>query len=318
MARGTSEAEPYGAIGRSEWIDVDWQQHLRWIRIEGRWLNYVEMGDAADPPLIFIHGLSGCWQNWLEQIPHFAQDHRVIAIDLPGFGQSEMPAEPISIKGYATTMDTLMGELGIDAARIVGNSMGGFIGAELAIRHPARVERLVLESAAGLSTASIRTERTKGLRHRGENIVFFNLGWLASRSRAVGARPRLRHALLMLVAAHPARLPAPLAQEQIKGSGKPGFSDALEAMCRYPIRDRLEKIECPVLIVWGDKDRLVPLRDASIFEELISDSRKIVYEDTGHVPMMERPARFNRDVRDFLQEDPDERAPGARSRSVVT
>ena len=91
VARRASDAEPYGAVGRSEWMDVDWQQHLHWIRIEERWLNYVEMGDPGDPPLIFIHGLSGCWQNWLEQIPHFAQDHRVIAVDLPGFGQSEMP-----------------------------------------------------------------------------------------------------------------------------------------------------------------------------------------------------------------------------------
>ena len=107
-------------------------------------------------------------------------------------------------------------------------------------------------------------------------------------------------------------------QEQIKGSGKPGFSDALEAMCRYPLRDRLEKIECPVLIVWGDKDRLVPLRDASIFEELIANSRKVVYEDTGHSPMMERPARFNRDVREFLQEEPGEREPASQSRSVAT
>jgi pimeloyl-ACP methyl ester carboxylesterase len=299
-------------------MDVDWQQHLHWIRIEGRWCNYVEMGDPGDPPLILIHGLSGCWQNWLEQIPHFARDHRVIAVDLPGFGQSEMPSETISIKGYALMIDALMEELGIDAARIVGHSMGGFIGAELAIAHPARVERLVLEAAAGLSTEFIRTERKKGLRHRAENIVFFNLGWVASRSHAVGARPRLRNALLLLVAAHPAQLPGPFAAEQIKGSGKPGFSDALEAMCRYPLRERLEKIDCPVLIVWGDKDRLVPLRDAAIFEELIANSRKVVYDDTGHSPMMERPARFNRDVRAFLQEEPGEREPASQSRSVAT
>ena len=69
----------------------------------------------------------------------------MIAVDLPGLRQSEMPTEPISISGYADTIDALMEELQIDAARIVGNSMGGFIGAELAICHPARVERLVLD-----------------------------------------------------------------------------------------------------------------------------------------------------------------------------
>ncbi len=307
MGKRTSEAEAYGAVGRSEWMDVEWQEHLRWVRVQDRWMNMVDMGSG--PPLIFIHGLSGCWQNWLEQLPLFARDHRVIAVDLPGFGQSEMPAEEISISLYADAIDELMGELDIEEARIVGNSMGGFVGAELTIQHPQRVERLVLLAAAGLSIESIRTERKKGLRHRAENIVFFSLGHIASRSHQVALRPRLRHALLLLVAAHPQKLPGPLAAQQVLGSGKPGFSDALEAMCRYPLRDRLEKIGCPTLILWGDKDRLVPVKDAAIFEELIPDARKIVYEDTGHVAMMERPARFNSDVKAFLDEAPGEQQP---------
>jgi pimeloyl-ACP methyl ester carboxylesterase len=314
--------EPYGAVGRSGWMDVDWREHLRWVRIQDRWMNIVDVGPTSGagadrPPLIFVHGLSGCWQNWLEQIPGFARDQRVVAVDLPGFGQSEMPAEEISISGYADAIDALLTELGIDSAKIVGNSMGGFIGAELAIQYPARVERLVLVAAAGLSIEYIRTVRTQGLRHRAENVAFFSLGWLASRSHQVAARPRLRHALLLLVAAHPARLPAALAVEQVQGSGKPGFSDALNAMCRYPLRDRLEKISCPTLIVWGDKDRLVPLKDASVFEELITDSRRIVYDDTGHVPMMERPARFNEDLRSFLEEAPGERQPSAETDTVA-
>lgn len=311
--------EPYGAVGRSEWMDVDWQQHLRWVRVLGRWMNVVDIGpeDSGRDPLIFIHGLSGCWQNWLEQIPHFARDRRVIAVDLPGFGQSEMPAEEISISGYADAIDALMQQLGIDSAQVVGNSMGGFIGAEVAIQHPARVERLVLVAAAGLSIESVRTERTKGLRHRAENVVFFTLGHIASRSHQVALRRRLRAALLLLVAAHPARLPGPLAAQQVLGSGRPGFSDALEAMCRYPLRDRLELISCPTFIIWGDKDRLVPVKDAALFEQLIPNSRKIVYEDTGHVSMMERPARFNEDVRAFLEEAPGERRPAAQAGSAT-
>ncbi len=317
MGRRTSEAEAYGAVGRSEWMDVDWQDHLRWVNVQDRWMNVVDIGSG--PPVIFIHGLSGCWQNWLEQIPLFARDHRVIGVDLPGFGHSDMPVEPISISGYADAIDELMEKLDIDAARIVGNSMGGFIGAEMAIQHPARIERLVLVAAAGLSIESIRTERTKGLRHRAENIIFFSLAHVVSRSHQVALRPRLRAALLMTVAAHPARLPGPLAAQQVLGSGKPGFSDALEAMCRYPLRDRLEKIACPTLILWGDKDILVPVKDASVFEELIPDSRKIIYTDTGHVSMMERPARFNSDVKDFLDEAAGEQqATGEQSPAIAT
>ena len=317
MGRRTSEAEAYGAVGRSEWMDVDWQDHLRWVNVQDRWMNVVDIGSG--PPVIFIHGLSGCWQNWLEQIPLFARDHRVIAVDLPGFGHSDMPVETISISGYADAIDELMEKLDIDAARIVGNSMGGFIGAEMAIEHPARIERLVLVAAAGLSIESIRTERTKGLRHRAENMIFFSLAHVVSRSHQVALRPRLRAALLMTVAAHPARLPGPLAAQQVLGSGKPGFSDALEAMCRYPLRDRLEKIACPTLILWGDKDILVPVKDASVFEELIPDSRKIIYTDTGHVSMMERPARFNSDVKAFLDEAAAEQQPtGEQSPAIAT
>jgi pimeloyl-ACP methyl ester carboxylesterase len=311
-----SELDSYGPVGRSEWLDVDWQQHLRWVRVEGRWMNIVDIGEG--PIVMFVHGLSGCWQNWLENIPHFARDHRVIAVDLPGFGESEMPSKDISISGYADTLDALLDVLEIDSVRLVGNSMGGFIGAELAIRCPARIERLVLAAAAGLSVEFIRTQRKEGLRHRAENIAFFNIGWLASRSPTVARRRRLRSALLLLVAAHPDRLPPPLTYEQVKGSGKPGFSDALDALCSYPIRKRLCKIECPTLIVWGDKDRLVPLKDATVFEELISDSRKVIYTDTGHLTMLERPARFNADVRSFLQEQPSEEQPESGARTFAT
>ncbi len=97
-----------------------------------------------------------------------------------------------------------------------------------------------------------------------------------------------------VVAAHPDLLPAPLVAEQIRGSGKPGFVDALDALTDYPIRDRLPEIACPTLIVWGEDDMLVPVRDADEFERLIPDARKVVFPDTGHVAMLERPAAFNR------------------------
>ena len=293
-------ADAYGSDGRSPWMDVDWERHRRWVRVEDRWMHIVDIG--VGPVVLFVHGLSGCWKNWLENIPHFARDHRVIAIDLPGFGESEMPSRKISISSYAATLDLLMNELGIDSARIVGNSMGGFVAAELAIQHPARVERLVLVSAAGLSVESIRTKRTDGLRHHLETAAFYKIGLLASHSALLARRRRLRSALLALFVAHPTRLAPQLAYEQVRSSGKPGFPAALDALCSYPIRARLGEIACPTLIVWGDRDRLVPVKDATAFEELIADSRKLIYADTGHLSMLERPARFNADVRRFMQQ----------------
>ncbi|MCA1682951.1 MAG: alpha/beta hydrolase [Actinobacteria bacterium] len=307
--------EAYGAIGRSDWLDIDWEAHRRWIRVDGRWVNLIDIGEG--PVLIFIHGLAGCWQNWLENIPFFARDHRVIAMDLPGFGESEMPADEISISGYGRTVEALCEALDIDSGVIIGNSMGGFIGAELAICFPVRVERLCLVGAAGLSIENLRTQRKKGIRHRAENVVFFNLAWIATRSPAITARPRTRRLILMLVAAHPERLPAELTAELVRGAGKDGFSPALDALCNYPIRDRLNEIACPTLIVWGDKDLLVPVKDAAEFERLIDDSRKVIYPDTGHLPMLERPARFNQDLRAFLEEQPGEEAPAPGRRAFA-
>jgi pimeloyl-ACP methyl ester carboxylesterase len=285
---------------RSEWMAVDWSAHLRWVRVQGRLVNVLDMGDG--PAVVFLHGLSGCWQNWLETIPALARDHRVIAIDFPGFGRSEMPAEPISIPGYVRMLDELLGALAIPSATLVGNSMGGFVAADMAIRYPHRVERLVLVAAAGLSMEHMLNERNQGLRARIENALFFGLGRLAARTDLVVRSRHLRRALLLLVVDHPDKLPGPLVLEQVNGAGKPGFQPALDAMVRYPIRDRLGEIDAPTLVVWGEHDRLVPLRDAAEFEWLIPGARKVVYEDTGHMVMLERPERFNADVRAFIQE----------------
>jgi pimeloyl-ACP methyl ester carboxylesterase len=305
-----SGRDAYGPVGRSEWLDVDWREHQRWVRVLGTPVNVVELGSGD--PIVFIHGLSGSWQNWLENLPHFARNHRVVAFDLPGFGASPMPADRISIAGYARIVDALLGELGIDAACVVGNSMGGFIAAELAITVPERVERLVLVSAAGISSQQLRSTRGLSALRLAENVLTMYGGWLASRSELVARRGRLRRTTFSIVARHPELIPAPLVAEQLKGSGKPGFVDALDALTDYPIEDRLGQIACPTLIVWGTHDHLVPLRDADRFAAAIPGSRKLVYADTGHVSMLERPARFNADVDAFLADDAGERV-GERS-----
>ncbi|HEY3829243.1 MAG TPA: alpha/beta hydrolase [Solirubrobacteraceae bacterium] len=292
---------PYGPLGRSPWLDVDWHQHQHWTIINDSPVNVVELGQG--PPLLLVHGLSGSWPNWLEQIPVFAQTHRVIAIDLPGFGHSPMPAETISISGYARTLDALLDSLGLDAAAVVGNSMGGFVAAELAINFPRRVERLILVSAAGLSTYNNRAGmRALPALRRAERIVAAYAGWTAAHSDTVARRPGLRNATLGLVTSHPSRLPAALAAEQIRGAGKPGFIQALQANLDYDFRDRLGEIACPTLIVWGSNDRVITARDANHFAELIPGSRKVVFEDTGHLPMLERPAAFNALLDEFLSE----------------
>lgn len=295
-ARSGPGGDGYGPAGRSAWLDVDWREHVRWVRLAGRWANCVDLGDG--PPILFVHGLGGCWQNWLEQLPVLAERHRVIAMDLPGFGHSEMPAETITISRYSAWLDQLCDVLGIGPTAVVGNSMGGFIGAELAVSRPERVERLALVAAAGLSIDDERRNPDLILARRTRVIVT----WAAAHLDILARRPELRARALRFVFEHADRLPGPLVSEQLKGTGKPGFAGALDALTSYPIRSRIPEIACPTLIVWGTRDRLVPLRDAHEFGELIPGSRKVIFGDTGHVPMIERPARFNAALEAFLAE----------------
>jgi pimeloyl-ACP methyl ester carboxylesterase len=286
---GTPQLAPrfdgYGPEGRSEWLDVDWRQHLKSVAVNGTRVNYVEMG--AGPPLVFVHGLAGCWQNWLENIPHFARTHRVVAVDLPGFGESELPNEDISIPGYGRFVDAFLGAVGVERGAIVGNSMGGFISAEVALNHPGRVEKLVLVSAAGLVTV------TPGRLSLAKRVApYFHLVG----ARTVGRREHFMYG----VATHPDLLQPELCFEIASGAGKDGFLDAFAAVLDYDFRDRLSDVEVPTLNVWGRQDKIVPVGGAHEYERLIAGSRKEIFEDTGHVPMIERPHRFNALLEEFL------------------
>lgn len=291
----------YGPSGRSAWLDVDWREHQRWVSVEGQPVNTIDLGEGR--PIVFVHGLSGSWPNWLEQLPVFAADHRVVAMDLPGFGHSPMPRERITIPGYAQLLEGLLDELGIERAVVVGNSMGGFVSAELAIAFPQRVEKLALISPAGLSTYQHqRVERIKPYLQHAAPMIATYTNWTAMRSEKVARRPGLRNLTLGFVTRHPSRLPAALAAEQLRGAGKPGFMQALEANLSYELRDRLSQIACPTLIVWGDSDRVISVDDAAMYAELIPDSKKVVFQDTGHMAMLERPASFNALLKEFLGE----------------
>jgi pimeloyl-ACP methyl ester carboxylesterase len=292
------------ADGDDAWITVDWPSMTRREEIDGRVVNVVDTGGegTTGPPLLFIHGLGGLWQNWLLNLPAFMGAHRCIAPDLPGFGASEMPRGDISIQGYAETLDLLCDRLGIDDPIVIGNSMGGFVAAELAISFPTRVDKLALVSAAGLSSEYLhRQPALYGARLL--TAVGARMGARASDS--VVTRPRLRRMFLQVVVRYPERLSAPIAWELVQGAEKPGFIPALGALMDYKIRDRLSRIEVPTLVVWGRNDLLVPVGDAERFERLIGDNaRSVIFEDTGHLSMLERPNRFNELLGRFIASSP--------------
>ena len=281
--------ETYGVSDSPDWRNVDWPAHTKQVQLNGRWVNYVDIGEGTQT-VIFIHGLGGSWQNWLENLPRASESCRAIALDLPGFGRSEMPSDRISITGFAATVDAFCDALGLGPVVLVGNSMGGFTAAEVAIRHPERVELLVLVDAAGISSANVTSSRSgerlaRQLMMRGQGDP--------GAAKKMLTRPGFIALGMGLVARYPTRISKELLSEQLLTFGDAGFGDAFEAILAYDFRHRLGEIARPVLVIQGEDDILVPLGDAIEFCELIPDATLLTMADTGHVPMFERPVQFN-------------------------
>ncbi len=278
------------------WMRVDWPSLQRTLELDGGRVNVLDTGGGG-PALLFLHGWSANWQSFLLNIAAFMDTHRVLALDLPGFGASDLPREPVSIRGYARLVDAMCAELGVERVSVVGSSMGGFIGAELALSFATRVDRLVLVSAAGLSTSEMPRRPLLGV----ARLVAAGAPLASRHEWQVVHRRRLRRAAMQWAIRYPEKLSVPLAQELVLSFGKPGFVPGLQAVFDYAYRERLPEIEIPVLIVWGRNDLLVPVGDASRYAALIGDNARVeIFEDTGHAPMLERPSRFNALLRGFL------------------
>jgi len=279
-----------------EWLGIDWRPHVHRIELPGATVNYAEIGEGE--PIVFVHGISGSWQNWLENLPHFGRARRAIALDLPGFGASPMPVWPIDMHAYGRLLHDFCEKLGIDrGATLVGNSMGGLVAGEAVLSAPERFDRLVLVSAAGLLNTWLPHERGRAT-SRAWGTFGPGFGGV---SREVVARRRSRYLMFRFFMRYPGRLRKELLWEQM-ASGLPaaGFADALDAVIEYDARDRLEEIEIPVMIVWGTDDWVIPSVAAHSYNRRIPHSRLAIFEKTGHVPQLERPRRFNALLDEFL------------------
>ena len=307
--------DPYGNPDPA-WLGVDWDRHLQTVEVPtpeedygpspslkrrpgSTKVNYVEMGSGPGLDLVFVHGLSGSWQNWLEQLPHFASSHRVLAMDLPGFGASPLPPWAISVERYAMLLRDLCTTLEVGDCALIGNSMGGFISAEATAHRPEWFAKLVLVSAAGVSHARMRREPAEAVSRMAVAAAPIALKMQATAMR----RPRVRWGAFRSLAHQPLRLRPELLYEFFhNGAGKPGFLHAVRGLVGYDILDRLEDVEVPTLIVWGRNDRIVPPGDALEYGRLLRNSRTVIFDHTGHIPMAERPVRFNRVLETFLDE----------------
>jgi 2-hydroxy-6-oxonona-2,4-dienedioate hydrolase len=256
------------------------------VNIYGQKIHFVEAGSG--PVVILLHGLGGNSANWTLNIKQLAANYRVIAPDQIGFGQSDKPLINYRVGTYVDFLDRLYGELKIERATLVGNSMGGWIAALYAIAHPERVERLVLVDAAGFAPpkdfdmkqlAGLNPSTREGMRALASR-VFYNKELFAS----------------------DAAIDLALAQRMSAGDGYT-IQSLVESIARREdmLDGRLAAIKQPTLIIWGRADGLTPLAEyGERFKREIAGAELIVFEKSGHVPMVEQAAEFNGALLKFL------------------
>jgi pimeloyl-ACP methyl ester carboxylesterase len=280
---------------QKHWTEIDWSPHIREGTILGRRLRYVDYGDPAHPPIVLVHGLGGCWQWWLENIPFLGRHHRVIAVDLPGFGDSEPLPSPGSMSGHVETLRALCDELELGPTVLVGHSMGGLIALLFAREHAERLRGLALVCAGGVTLSENR------LRVIVRGFLLYNM-WFSrpSVTRAFARRPRLRRLLFKLATGDPRTLSPELGAELIPRLGSaPGFAEAVVQAAGVANLVAPEEIKTPTLLIWGSRDPIVPVRAARELAAQIDGARLEVLDGVGHCPMWERPDEFNQLLGEF-------------------
>jgi pimeloyl-ACP methyl ester carboxylesterase len=212
-----------------------------------------------------------------------------------------MPPWQISIPSYGRFVRDFCERGGVDRCSLVGNSMGGFIATEVAITDPERVDDLTLVSAAGVTWARARREPAAVVARMGRAATPVLLRFHMSGIR----RQRLRKGYFQGVFFDPDSIRREMLWENVVPAlSSPGYYDALTTLWGYDIRDRLEEIGVPTLIVWGRNDRVVPAPAAVSYKKRIGENAELViFDRCGHVPQIERPVRFNRVIEGFLSRE---------------
>jgi pimeloyl-ACP methyl ester carboxylesterase len=261
-------------------------------------LSYLQAGSGE--PVVCIHGLGATKGSFLPTVAALADEYRVIALDLPGFGDSDKPiGAPYNAAYFADSVMALLDELGIDNAHAIGNSMGGRVALELGFEHHDRIHKLALLAP---SLAWLRERRWAGpLRLVRPELGLFHLA----------PRPIVDGVVRRLIPGADDGWTAAGVDEFLRAYLQPRGRAAFYAAARNIYLEephgpngfwtRLAALECESLFVWGRNDRLVPISFARHVEDALPHARHVEL-DCGHVPQVERPDETHRAVRSFFAE----------------
>ncbi|MDP8940709.1 MAG: acetoin dehydrogenase dihydrolipoyllysine-residue acetyltransferase subunit [Actinomycetota bacterium] len=253
------------------------------VEVNGREIQYLEVGEGEGPPLVLLHGFGGDINIWVFNQEALAASRTVYALDLPGHGGSSKDVGEGDLSFFVETLAGFLDAMGVEKAHLFGHSMGGAIAGSFALAHPKRVESLILAASAGL-----------GEDINGDYIE----GFIAANKR------RDMKSVLQLLFANPELVTRQLVNDELRFKRMDGVDEALRAVADKLFPDGkqadvpdLSGVGVPILAIWGREDQVIP---HSHTENLPEHARAEVLDDTGHMPQMEAAGKTNRLVGEFL------------------
>ncbi|MFF2658484.1 alpha/beta fold hydrolase [Kitasatospora sp. NPDC058032] len=270
----------------------------RTVTVDGRRVRYRDTGTGR--PVLLIHGLARSLEDWSEQHRLLGEGHRVISLDLPGFGGSERLPGPTTLPALAAAVRAFLDEVGVrEPVRVAGNSLGGAVAMRLAVDAPDRVHSLLLAGSAGFGREVTAALRILAVRPLGRMLLSRpGRSAVARAERAIFHDPsfattaRIEHALRL--ADRPGAADAML--EVLADLGSP--RGAHEAW-RRTLLAGVGALGLPVFVVWGDRDRVLPARHLAAARVALPKARTRLFRATGHMPQIERAEDFAELALDF-------------------
>ena len=274
---------------------------LQHVTIHGHAVGYRRAGDKRDQAVLLIHGLAGSSKTWDAVIEDLAEDYDVIAPDLLGHGESAKPMGDYSLGAFASGLRDFLAMLDVRSVTVVGHSFGGGVAMQLAYQHPHLIDRLVLVGSGGLGrevSPLLRMLALPGAEYlmpigipklvvdRASEVGRF-LGRRNIRSERLG---ELWRSYSSLAGAENRRAFV----KTMRGVIEPG-GQTVNASDRLYLAARV-----PMMIVWGDRDGIIPVAHAYAAHEAIENSRLEILEGVGHFPHVEAPEMFVSSLRDFM------------------
>lgn len=243
---------------------------------------------GSGPPVIFINGLTTTLESWSYQIRQFRKRHTVVAYDCRGQGQSGKPGHDYSGAAHTADLKTLMDQIGIARAHVIGLSFGGYIALNLAATYPDRVGSIVVSDSASEAyplVEKILTGWAEAQDIGGLDLRFdVSLPWLYSEAFIKNNPRKLR-----------------IFKEVFKKNDLDAIRSLTLDSLNHRITERLQEITAPTLLIAGKEDLLTPPRHVKRLKEKIPSAKLKIIEDCGHVPPIEKPLKFNRIVMSFLR-----------------